>query len=304
MTDSKLEEKALKLSIVGAAAMAVLGISFALFTRSQAIMLDGLFSLISFAMGFMSLKVARLVQGPEDEHYQFGYASFEPFVNVVKGFIMAFVGVFALYSSVDALLHGGRPIATGYAFLYAVFGASVCLLIAWRQRKVAGKSGSPLVEVDAKGWFIDGLITSAVCVGFLIVILIERTPYANLVPYADPVLVIALVLGSAPLPYSVIRGNLKELLMGAPEPPLQDELRAGIARATKDLPIEETVLRMNKMGRSLYLHLYLLVSESHHNAPVKDLDTVRAQIVNELSESFPALTVDVIFTANRQYTHL
>ena len=112
-------------------------------------MLDGLFSLISFAMGLLSLKVARLVRQPNDEHYQFGYASFEPFVNVTKGFIMAFVGVFALYSSIDALSHGGRPIASGYAALYAVFGAAVCLLIARRQRKVADASGSPLVEVDA-----------------------------------------------------------------------------------------------------------------------------------------------------------
>jgi cation diffusion facilitator family transporter len=304
MTDANVEEKALKLSIVGAIMMAALGIGFALFTRSEAIMLDGLFSLISFAMGLLSLKVARLVRQPDDEHYQFGYASFEPFVNVTKGFIMAFVGVFALYSSIDALLNGGRPIASGYAALYAVFGAAVCLLIARRQRKIADVSGSPLVEVDAKGWLIDGLITSAVCVGFLIVLLIEKTRFANLVPYADPAIVIALVLGSAPLPYSVIRANLKELLMGAPEPPVQDELRAGIARATKNLPIQETVIRMNKMGRSLYLHLYLLVPESHQGATVKELDTVRSQIIEELSETFPALTIDVIFTTERRYTHL
>ncbi len=59
-----MEELALRLTIVGAAGMAFPGISFALLTRSQAIMLDGLFSLISFARGFLSLRVAKLVKRP------------------------------------------------------------------------------------------------------------------------------------------------------------------------------------------------------------------------------------------------
>ena len=216
---------------------------------------------------------------------------------------MAFLGVFALYSSIDALTHGGRPIASGWALIYAVFAASVCLLIAWRQRRIAAKTGSPLVEVDAKGWLIDGVIT-AVCVGFIVVILIERSSLAHLAPYADPVLVILLVLGSAPLPASVIRGNLKQLLMGAPEPALQKKIHANLAAATKHLPIDDTVLRMNKMGRSLYLHIYLIVADSHKNAPITGLDAVREKSVSELSKSIPSLTVDVIFTAQRQYAYL
>ena len=65
-----LERRALKLSIVGAAVMAGLGIGFAFLTRSEAILLDGFFSLINFAMGILSLKVARMVSQPDDERFQ------------------------------------------------------------------------------------------------------------------------------------------------------------------------------------------------------------------------------------------
>lgn len=284
--------------------MAALGIAFAVLTRSEAIMLDGLFSLVACAMGIVSLRVAKLLDQPDDEQFQFGYTSFEPFVNLIKGLIMAFLGVFALYSASDALLHGGRAIATGWALLYAVFGVAGCFAIAAFQRRTARKTESPLVEVDAQSWFIDGLLTSAVCVAFVIVLLVERTSWAIYTPYADPIIVIALVIFSAPLPVSVIRRNLKEVLMGAPDADFQEKVRESLESATRDLPLESTVVRMVKVGRSLYVHLYLLVAESHRGASVDDLDSVRDSIATEISGAFPGLTIDVIFTRRSRWASL
>ena len=284
--------------------MAALGIGFAFLTNSEAILLDGLFSLVSFVMGFVSLRVATLVREPADEHYHFGYANFEPLINVIKGLIMAFLGVFAVYSAIEALFAGGRPIASGWALLYAFFGASVCLLIAWRQRRIASALGSPLVEVDAKGWLIDGLITSAVCVAFIAVVLMDGSTLDYLTPYADPVLVIALVVLSAPVPYTVVRGNLRELLMGAPDEDVQGAVKKLLAEQTAELPIDDVVLRMNKMGRSLYLHIYLLVAESRRNATLADIDAVRGEIISSLGERFPELSVDVVFTMERRWARL
>ena len=85
---SILERRALIVSIIGALVMAGLGIGFSLYTQSNAILLDGLFSLIGFAFGLVALRVARLVQQPDDTHYQFGYGSFEPLFNLIKGIVI------------------------------------------------------------------------------------------------------------------------------------------------------------------------------------------------------------------------
>lgn len=299
-----MEERALKLSVWGAAMMALSGIGFAALTGSEAILLDGLFSGVSFAMGLVSLRVSRLVKEPQDAHYHFGYASYEPLFNAVRGVVMVVLGTFAAYSAVSALFSGGRPIASGYALLYAVLGAAICLLIWWRQKVVAGNSGSTLVDVDAKGWLIDGSITAAVCFGFLAVILIERTRFAYLTPYADPTLVILLVVGTAFLPYGILRANLRELLMGAPAPDEQEEILAALKAATAELPIDETIVRMNRMGRSLYIHVYLLVQKSHENAKLTELDAVRASIHEALSPKFPGLAIDIIFTRDAKWAHI
>ena len=67
------EVTALRLSLIGGVAMGVLGVGFALLTRSDAIMLDGFFSVIGFVMGLITLRVARLVKQPGDEQFHFGY---------------------------------------------------------------------------------------------------------------------------------------------------------------------------------------------------------------------------------------
>ena len=70
------------LSIVGALFMAGLGFGFAFVTSSDAVLLDGFFSLIGFAVGLVSLRVATLVRRPDDDEYHFGYAAYEPVLNL------------------------------------------------------------------------------------------------------------------------------------------------------------------------------------------------------------------------------
>lgn len=134
-------------------------------------------------------------------------------------------------------------------------------------------------------------------------IFIERTSWALYAPYADPIIVIALVVASAPLPISVIRNNLREVLLAAPEPDFQQRVREKLKTATHDLPVDHTILRMVKVGRTLYLLIYLVVSESARSAVVNDLDAVRERIATELGAAFPELAVDVVFTTNVKWAH-
>lgn len=46
---------------------------FALIIQSGAILFDGVYSLIAFFMALLTLKVANLVQLPDDDRFHFGY---------------------------------------------------------------------------------------------------------------------------------------------------------------------------------------------------------------------------------------
>ena len=143
MTDNAtLEKRGLWLSILGALFMAALGFGFAVLTSSDAGLLDGFFSLIGFAIGLVSLRVASLVRRPDDEVYHFGYAAYEPMLNLTKGLLMTFVTIFALISAIEVVLHGGRTVQAGWASIYAGVAAFGCFAIAFSQEN----------ETENKGW--------------------------------------------------------------------------------------------------------------------------------------------------------
>ena len=278
-----LERRALVLSAIGALIMALLGFGFALLTHSEALMLDGLFSLLGFVMALGALRISRLVYEPGNSSFQFGYAGFEPLFNVIKGLIIIFISLLALYSSVMALLAGGREINIGWALVYAVLVATSSLAVFGVLTRVAKKTGSSLVKVDAKNWLIDSLITVAVLVGFLLTFLAKGTTWAWLIPYADPAVVVVLVGLSLPIPYLIIRDGLKELLLGAPDIELQQKLRQIIKPVLNQNGHQCKGLRIAKTGRMIYLYVIVLLQSEQKDPSVSEQDAIRQSLTQAVT---------------------
>ena len=71
-TTNKIEHKALRYTLWGNVAIALFGLVFAVWTRSEAIFLDGLFSGIHLIISVISLSIAKLIQQPGDENFPLG----------------------------------------------------------------------------------------------------------------------------------------------------------------------------------------------------------------------------------------
>jgi cation diffusion facilitator family transporter len=298
---ARQERRALLLSVWGSAGMAALGVLFALLAHSQAILFDGVFSAIGFIMALVTVWVAKLVQRPDDELFHFGYATFEPMVNFVKGALMVIVSLFAAVSAIDAVLQGGRSMAAGVATIYAAIAAAGCFVISALQRSGAKRLASPLLAVDAKGWLIDGLLSSAVGAGFLAAMLITGTRWSGLVPYADPAVVLLLVVLSAPVPIRILGESLNELLMGAPDKALQARVHATLDRVLTNVPCCDRRVRLVKSGRVVYAQIYLLVEKGVEIHDLAELDSLRQEIADGLASAVPEIALDVIFTLDRKW---
>jgi cation diffusion facilitator family transporter len=298
---SKLEQRGLQLSVWGALGMAVLGIGFALLTNSQAVLLDGFFSLIGFGIGLISLKVAQLVQQPGDEEFQFGYAAFEPMLNLGKGLIIALVTLFAVFSAAEALLHGGRPINSGSAVIYAVIAAVGCLIIATYQRRLSRRVNSPLLAVDAKNWLIDGLISGGVAIAFVAGVFLDRGPLAHWVDYLDPVLVILLAAATAIIPIHIIRTSLWEALLGAPSRQTQQRLVAALRAVLDAHGAKEHRFRTTKAGRMHYVMMHVILGGDTASVDIARLDRLRDELERAIPAELAPCELDVIFTNERKW---
>ncbi len=89
------------------------GISFALFTNSDAISLDGIFNFITLVLGIVTLKIFLLIEKGETERFQFWYYSFEPLINIIKRLSVLSISIMALVLTIKSLLSGGSQLSLG-----------------------------------------------------------------------------------------------------------------------------------------------------------------------------------------------
>ena len=289
------EQKALWISSLGALALAILGIGFAIFSGSQAILLDGVFSALGFFMALMTLFVSRLVHRPDDEVFQFGYAHFAPLMNVLKSAVMAVLCGFALFSAISTLRAGGQPLAVGSAVLYALIATLIGSGLFVYLRKVAASTGSVLVSLDAKSAQMDMVLSAAVLASFALGWLSIGSPMERYLDYLDPLVVAGLCLVVLPVPLKVLWENGREVLLLAPAPDLQAAVKERISGVLGDFPVADYRIRMLKLGNVMAVTLHLRPSDDYRIESVADLDHVRAVIKDALDSLDYEIGLDVIF---------
>ena len=296
-----LERRALLVSTIGNLVIGIIGIFFAVISKSQAILLDGLFNLSYFATGLFTLKVAALVQRGDDERFPLGYAFFEPLINGVKGVLVLGVSIMALAGAVQSLFTGGREIAAVAAIAYGALAASACWFLAVATRRGAKQSASPLVNADAENWLVSGAISSAVLLAFVGILVIRETALAFLVPYIDPVLVLIVILISISVPVRMAWQALMELLNRAPSDRIIDEVTDIVRRSTAHLPVQKLFIRAIQPGRSRMVLVHVVLPPGHPIGGLPILDALRAETLKKLRETHPATTLDMVFTADMMW---
>ncbi|MCX2982530.1 cation diffusion facilitator family transporter [Halieaceae bacterium IMCC14734] len=290
-----LEQRALKVSIAGALFMSVLGVGFAITTKSEAILLDGVFSGIGFFMAIATLKVAALVTRPDDERFHYGYAHFGPLINVLKSLLMVVLCVFALLSSVSALLGEGRPLQIGNAVIYGIISTLGCICFALYLSRAAKTTASLLVSVDSQGWIIDSMMSGAVLLSFIAGYLAIGTTLEVYLDYLDPLVVTVLCLLALPMPIRILMQNGRDVLLMAPEKAVQDDVIERVARAMKGLSVADYRLRMLKMGSTMNILLHIKMGPDFKLKNVTELDAIRTRVVQELNAMEGRVTADLVF---------
>jgi len=296
-----VEKTALRASMIAYLGMGALGFGFAVQTGSDAILLDGVYSIVSFFSALLAGRVADLVGRDYSDRFHFGYAHFEPMVNALRGLLILGVCSLAFTGAVEALMTGGRPLNTGSAVVYGALSALVCLSLAWNQRRLSRRAASPLLLVDARNWFMDGMISLAVGLTFVLALILERVGQAGLVPYVDPVLVVALTLLLVHIPVRTVLENLREVLHIAPPRAIQDEVRAAVRQALDGVPVRDVRVRMQTIGRYFYVMVQVLLDPDEHVGRLAQLDEQREQIARALGEVPQRLILDVMFTADERW---
>lgn len=288
------DHDALKISLFGALFLAILGIGFALATKSQAVLLDGVFNCISVFTAWFGLRIAKLIQEPLSERLPAGYVAFEPLYVLMKGLIVFGLSATVLISSIITLLSGGSAIKLGLVLVYISIASIANILMYALMKQKASKATSPMLETEKDNWFINMLVTLSIAFSFIIVILFKDGPLKPFTVYIDQIIVIIVVLLTISVPVRSIKEGLKELLLFGADKLMYQKIRELSTETLSDLPVENIKLLIFKIGRSFWITYYIKPIKS--SIDVKYPDILRGKIQNDISKYFPVSNIDIIIT--------
>ena len=296
---ARSEQRALRFSLFGVIFFVVLALVFALLTHSDAILFDGVYSLIAFCMVLVTMKVARLAARPDDNVFHFGYTAMEPTLNLFKSLIVLVACVYAITEAVKRLLAGGTEAEYGLAILYGLGATLGSLTVAWLLHRASRDSRSDLVRVEAKTWFLDGLMSGSVFLGFAVAWWLDQSAWAHYAPLVDPVLLIGIVAMALPIPVRIMLDSLAEVIAMAPPEAVVEEIEQKLLASLGGVDYDHVELRVSKRGRITYLLVHVVVAETFEVSGIADLDAIRGRSEASLKAWNPEIVVDMLFVRDR-----
>lgn len=297
--DNKKEQLVLKSSMYCALMLAILGIGFGVITKSSALLFDGIISLVSVALGALSVVTSRYIYREDDDVFQYGYVRFEPMVNLFKSLILLIVCAYAFISGLRDVLHGGYALDLGGAVAYSMCAFVLCFGIFAYTRHFSRTLDSELIRTDMTEWRIDCVMYFGSIVAFLSVFLFDKQQTHAFSRYIDCGLLVVLSVFISVAPLKIFIANLKDLMMVAP-PQLDSKITEIMESLSAAYGFKNYDTHVAKNGRFFMIEVNILTLGSSQIS-VAQIDSIRDYIMQNLNMPSYKIWLSVSLTANPKW---
>ncbi|WP_120798381.1 cation transporter [Thiocapsa rosea] len=260
---SRREKRSMIVAMIGSVVMGVAGVAAGLFGNSAAIMMDGLFSTISFIFAFLGLRVSQRLKNSPDNMRPMGYAAEESLFTTFRSLTILGLIIFAAGSaaiSIHAYFAYGE--VSGLVFgpiliYFFIIGILCAFLWAFHYRNwISSGRRSDILRLEAKAAAFDGLLTGIVAVGFVGVYLFQDSIIAPIVPIADSLIVLILCLAVIGEFWNDFKVGVGELVGSTARPSEVAAARRAARPVLQESAGQVQDFTVIKMGRTYVVTVY------------------------------------------------
>ncbi|MBO9482364.1 cation transporter [Salinisphaera sp. G21_0] len=268
----------LRYSVVLELFFGVTGILVAFYSRSNAVLLDGCYSLLCTLTMMANVRISQIVKLPPSPESPYGYPTLEPLMLFFEGIILLGLCLALLSFSICKLITGGYIPEFDLALAYEIFstiigGATATLFFLLHRSKP-----SPLIYFECQEWLVDSAVSAAATAAFAIAYRLGNSH--PITPFIDSILTIGLLLFLVGLPLKTLHKNFKQLL-------LKDVVTPELLESTKKVIAEQWDAQqinicMIWLGRWLWVNVEITI----HNdtLPTKEeFESIRAKAEHAIS---------------------
>ena len=295
----KLENKILKISMVGALFFALFGIAWGWTAQSEMIIFDGLYSFISLALTMLSLYINNFIAKKELDKYPFGKYILEPLVISFKSLIIGGMCLYSLIGAIQDVVHGGNTVEYGSALIYSIVSVIGCGGVYIFMKKKGDKISSELIKVEASQWLMDTLLSIGVLVGFVIAMILRR--FSGLNVYIDPMMVIMVSVVFIKMPVQSFINAFKEILCVKADDEINDDIYLIVKEIEKEYKFEDSISRVSKIGGELRIEIDFIYNEESKLKDLDQMDCVREKVYDAIKHIDYNKWLNVSFTGDKKW---
>ncbi|MFR9273637.1 cation transporter [Clostridium sp. AF15-17LB] len=253
----KHEKSALKISLAGGTVFVILEFIMAVYTSSQAVLLDALYDGVELLMIFFSLFLVPLLYQPSSEKRPFGYMQIESLFMAVKGTIMASVTVGLIVNNIQIMLHGGRHVSFSTIAYFELFAFVLSVAVIVLLRRMNARLSSPIVSMEIQEWRIDAAASLGMTFAFFLPAVITSDSFAAVTPYLDQIIAVVLSLFMLPVPVRTVITGLRDLFLLPPEEETVCRIKEIITPVLDAYGYDRLYFDIVRTGRKLWISVYI-----------------------------------------------
>ena len=223
-TREKLLVRASWVSIGGNAFLSLVKIIIGIIAGSFAVLADGIDSASDIVSSVITLITARVVSRPPNVRYPYGFERADTIASKALSFLIFFAGAQLAISTVGRLVEGTeREMPSMLAIYVTVVSIAGKIMLAWYQLRIGKKTGSSMMQANARNMMNDVLISFAVLTGLVFTFLLKM-------PVLDTITGMAVSFWIMFVAYRIFMKSNMELMDGVEDASVYEKVFEAISR--------------------------------------------------------------------------
>lgn len=258
----KAEKKTILFSLLVGIVLLCMEIAMAIYTHSQAMLMDALYDTIDVIIVIVTLFLVNLYNKPISEKKPFGFLQLESFFILLKTFMILSLNISIIINAIILIKDGGKEIDVTtisiFQFILFVGNLATWLII----KKINKKINSPTVKSEVLAWKSDAFYSLGLAAAFFIVQFLKGTRFDNIIIYFDQIVVIVTSMIMIPDLFRLLKENITSVLLFAPNDELVGQIKSIVEKQFSSTKVELVHYDIIKTGRKIWVSVYFKTSSN------------------------------------------
>ena len=254
---------------------------FGILTNSVALQADAFDSMTDIVMALTALIALLFTRKKPNEKFPYGYYKLE---NIISLFISLFI-FFTAYNiviqsvtNISALFSGQLRViySSPLIFLFLILSLSISLFIALYLKKISKRTGSPIIESEAREKLFDCLISSSVIISFI-------GALWNL-NFLDSIIALIIAVFIFKGGYDIFLISTKTLLDAV----INFDKRTELIKTIEDYPMVKSLesVQVRSYGKYVFMQADILLKK---DMTLSQIRTLKDTLSNKIKAKFPEI---------------